>query len=143
LQHIAILNKSWKFLELILSGKKTIESRWYKTKKTPYGQIHSGDTIYFKNSGEPVAAKVEVKKVLEFSNLNPAMVDEILKIYGNAIGIRKEKIPMFRKLFKDKKYCALIFLKDPQGIKPFNIDKKGYGNMAAWMCVNDVDWIRL
>ena len=143
MEHIAILNKSWKFLESILSGEKTIESRWYKTKRAPYSQIGSGETVYFKNSGEPVTAKAKVEKVLEFSNLNPEIVDEILKTYGDAIGICKKDIPKFREQFKDKKYCILMFLKNSEKINSFEIDKKGYGLMSAWMCVDNIRCVEI
>ncbi|MBI1972386.1 ASCH domain-containing protein, partial [Candidatus Woesearchaeota archaeon] len=44
MDHLAILKKKW--LEKILSGEKTIESRWYKQKITPYQKIAKGDTAY-------------------------------------------------------------------------------------------------
>ena len=54
MEHLAILSKHSRLLAKILSREKTIESRWYKFKKTPYKNIAIGDTIYFKESGEPV-----------------------------------------------------------------------------------------
>jgi len=48
----------------------------------------------------------------------------------------------FFELFKDKKYCILIFLKNPVIIKPFKINKKGYGSMSAWICINKIDDIK-
>ena len=57
-------------------------------------------------------------------------------------GIEEKNIPKFFELFKDKKYCMLIFLKNPEKIKPFEINKKGYGNMCSWICIDDIDEIR-
>lgn len=133
---MAIMKKSWGLTEKILTGEKNIESRWYQTKHIPWDKIKALDEVYFKNSGEPVTIKANVEKVLQFSNLTSAKVKEILEQYGKDDGIEKEKIQDFFEIFKDKKYCILIFLKNPEKIKPFEINKKGFGAMAAWITVD-------
>jgi ASC-1-like (ASCH) protein len=142
MDHVAIMKKSWKLTDKILSGQKKIESRWYKSKHAPWNQIKPGETIYFKDSGEPVTIKAEVEKVLQFQSLNPGGIKQILNQYGKAIGLGIKDIPKFFELFKNKKYCLLVFLKNPQQINPFDIDKKGFGNMAAWICVDSVNKIK-
>jgi len=47
------------------------------------------------------------------------------------------------KLFKDKKCCILVFLKNPQKVKPFSINKSGFGSMSSWMAVSNIKNIRL
>ena len=64
MDHLAILAKESKLLGKILSGRKKIESRWSKFKRTPYGNIIKGELIYFKDSGKPVTVKAKVSKVL-------------------------------------------------------------------------------
>ncbi len=142
MEHLAIMRKSWGLTRKILSGEKKIESRWYKSKYAPWDRIISSENVYFKDSGEPVSIKAEVEKVLQFSDLTPDKVKEILEKYGNDDGIDKKKIPEFFELFKNKKYCLLIFLKSPQKIEPFEINKKGFGIMAAWITVDSIDKIR-
>jgi ASC-1-like (ASCH) protein len=143
MNHIAIMKKSWGLLPKIVSGEKKIESRWYKNKSAPWGKIEKGDIVYFKNSGEPISIKAKVGKVLRFESLNPKKVKQILNKYGKDDGIDENKIPNFYKLFKNKKYCLLIFLKSHQKIKPFNISKKGFGMMSAWLCVDDINKIKV
>ena len=58
------------------------------------------------------------------------------------MGIESGKISEFFESFKDKKYCILIFIKNPREIKPFNINKKGFGMMSAWICVDNVDELK-
>lgn len=70
MEHLAIMKKSWKLTEKILSGEKKIESRWYKSKRVPFGRISAGETVYFKDGGEPVTIKAEVEKVLQFSEFD-------------------------------------------------------------------------
>jgi len=118
MEHLAIMKKSWGLTKKILSGEKKIESRWYKSKYPPWNKIKEGELIYFKDSGEPVSIKVEVEKVLQFSNLNSEKVKQILEDYGKDDGITQDKVAEFYELFKNKKYCMLIFLKNPQKYDP-------------------------
>lgn len=142
MEHVAIMRRSWGLTQKILSGQKKIESRWYKVKYPPWGRIKAGETVYFKDSGESVTIKAEVDRVLQFSDLTPEKVKEILYEYGKADGLGIDDIPKFLEMFKDKKYCMLIFLRNPQKVEPFQIDKTGFGAMSAWLTVEDVNKIK-
>lgn len=135
MNHIAILDKKRKLLPKIISGEKTIESRWYQTKRTPWHNIKKDDMIYFKDCGELITVKAKVKDVLFFDNLNKEKVLTILKKYGKAICVETLEYTSY---YDKKKYCILIFLEDVQEIKPFNIDKTGFGNACAWMTIKDI-----
>ena len=141
MEHIAIMRKSWKLLPKILNGEKKIESRWYKSKYPPWGKIKLGEIVYFKDSGDPVSLKAEVEKIMQFSDLDSKKVKEILEKYAKDDGIEQRKEEFFE-MFKDKNYCMLIFLKNPEKIKPFAISKKGFGMMASWICIDDINKIR-
>jgi len=142
MHHLAVMRKSWRLTEKILTGEKRIESRWYKTRYPPFDKIRARDTVYFKDSGEPVTIKATVDGVKQFSNINPKKVKTILAEYGALDGLGIDDIPKFYKMFKSKKYCILVFLKNPVAVRPFNINKKGYGTMASWICLNNIDDIR-
>lgn len=141
MDHVAIMKKSWGLTEKIISGEKTIESRWYMLKRAPWGKIAAGDSIYFKNSGEPVRIRAKVKSVLAFEGINPDKVLWILKKYGSQDGINAKDTQKFFGMFKDKKYCLLIFLKEAKKVKPFQISKKGFGAMSAWITIDNVNKI--
>lgn len=138
MDHIAIMKKSWGLMEKILRGEKVIESRWYQSRRVPWDKIQIGDTVYFKNAGEPVTLHAKVVNVLQFSGLTPKRVREILLQYGDDDGIEKNKIPEYYDRFKNKKYCILIFLSNPQKNIPFEINKAGFGMMSAWITVNNI-----
>ncbi len=142
MEHLAIMKKSWGLTKKILDGRKKIESRWYSVKYRPWDCIKEGETVYFKDSGEPARIKAEVGKVMQFADLTPEKVGEILDEYGKDDGIEQKKIPEFFERFKDKKYCMLIFLKNPTEISPFEIDKTGFGAMSAWITINDISKIK-
>lgn len=137
------MKKSWKLTDKILKKEKKIESRWYKFKHAPWDKIKVGETIYFKDSGESVSAKAEVGKVMQIDGLTPKKVKELLERYGDEAGLEKKSIPDFWERFKDKKYCLLVFLKNPVKIKPFQISKKGFGNMCAWISVDNINKIKI
>lgn len=139
MEHLAILSKNKKFLDKILSGEKTIESRWYKFKKAPFKSIKSGENIYFKESGNPVSMRAKVKDVVFFEDLNPQKIKQLLLKYHKEIGVDLS----YFGYIKDKRYCSLIFLKDIEKIKPFNINKKNYGIMSAWITISNIKGIKL
>ncbi|MFH0961209.1 MAG: hypothetical protein V1820_00830 [archaeon] len=127
------MKKSLGFLPRILSGAKTIESRWYSTRRAPFGKISAGESVYFKNSGEPVTVRAEVSKVIEFEDISPENVRSILSEYGKGIGLSEKEIPFFEKSVSGKKYCVLIFLEAVRPCPPFGVDKTGFGTMSAWI----------
>lgn len=142
MDHLAIMRKSWGLTQKILNGQKKIESRWYSVKYSPWDRIKENESVYFKDSGEPVKIKAEVEKVIQFADLTPYRVKEILEEYGDDDGLEKEKIPEFFERFKNKKYCLLIFLKNPRKIEPFDISKTGFGAMSAWITIDDISKIK-
>ena len=136
------MKKSWGLTDKILDGQKKIESRWYSVKCKPWDNIKKGEIVYFKDSGGPVRIKAVVNKVMQFADLTPKKVKEILDVYGRDDGLTQVKIPEFFERFKNKKYCILIFLKNPQEIKSFEIDKTGFGVMSAWIAIDDIAKIK-
>ena len=149
MDHVAILTKANfkkgdNILGDILSGRKTIESRWYVNKVAPWDKIFQGDTVYFKESGCPVTAKAYVSKVLQYDTLNPEKLAQIINKYGKQIDpdLSKEEFFTWAQSHSDKKYCILIFLCDVTKIPPFGINKKGFGSASAWLVVTDVNKIK-
>ena len=142
--HIAILNKSLQLLPKILSGEKTIESRWYKARVAPWGRIHTGDTVYFKDAGEPITAVSEVEKVMQFEKPTEAELRNLIKTYGGSPGICLRSSPeAMLEWAKDRRYVILIFLKNARQSRPFVIDKTGFGSACAWITVQNINKIKL
>lgn len=141
MDHVAIMKKSWRLIEKIESGEKIIESRWYKCRRDPWNKISKGDTVYFKNSGEPVVLKASASRVLQFDDLDKTKIATILKKYGNNIGAGG--IPHFEESLVDKKYCILIWLSDAMRITPFSINKKGFGAPSAWIVIDNINKIKM
>lgn len=139
MEHLAILSKQSKLLVKILSGEKTIESRWYKSKVAPWGNIKAGETIYFKESSDPVRAKATIAEVMQYY-LPQTNVSDLLEKYAKQICFTAP-MPELIQWCKERKYCILIRLKNVEPIEPFDINKKGFGLMAAWITVDKIEKI--
>ncbi len=144
MDHLAIMNPKWKLIPKILSWQKTIESRRYMMKVAPWNKIQTGDTVYFKDAGKEVAAKAEVKSVMQFDHYSQDQLQNILNNYWGSWWIAfHSPLPEVFERAKPKKYCILIFLKHPKKITPFSIDKTWYGCSSAWISLPSIEKIRL
>lgn len=135
------MKKAWGLTTKILKGEKTIETRWYKNRVTPWNKVKAGETIYFKDSGEPVTVKATVQKVEQYELDNEI---EVVKLYRTlsqkdlgADTISNE----ISDYVKGKRYAIIIYLEKPTKVKPFIISKKGYGVMSAWISVDKISSI--
>ena len=140
MDHVAIMKKSWGLIPKIVSGEKAIESRWYQQKRAPWNKITAGDTIFFKNSGEAVSTSATVERVLQFVIDGTQSIVPIIEKYGKKICLLNPDPAQWNKV---PKYCILVELKNPQKIKPFHINKKGFGSACAWLTIDNINKIRI
>lgn len=132
MDHVAIMKASWHMTEKIAHGEKTIESRWLKHKTSPWKKVSAGDRIFFKNSGRPVSVIASVKRTEYIENANGP---DLITRYGKQLCLTKAP--------SNNPFVVLIFLKDPKRVKPFHINKKGFGAMAAWLTTKNINDIRV
>lgn len=108
-KHLAIMHRP--VLEAILSGSKTIESRFSKHRISPFGQINTGDLVYMKASGGDVIGQFRVKKVYSFEGLNKEDVGQIFSQFGKQINSGDLKIDKdYQKTKADSRFATLIFI---------------------------------
>lgn len=130
------MKKSWNLIPKIISGEKSIESRWYQTKRAPWDKASIGDTVFFKNTGESVIAKATVSEIMQFEIGSISDAVRIIEKYGKDICLVNQNPASWGKL---PKYCILLRLRSPMVLStPFKIDKKGFGMMSAWITVEDI-----
>ena len=122
--HLVILKKQ--YLDLILSGKKTIESRLLKTRQPPLGLINPGDKLFLKQSSGPVLATATVKAVKTFENLTPKKIAELKNLYNDKILGADE----YWQLKSDCKFAIFAWLENIKNIPHVNINKKDW---RAWV----------
>lgn len=104
-KHVAIFTSD--LAEKILTGEKTIESRFSKSKIIPFAQIGAGDIVYIKPSGKDIIGQFEVEKVLFWDGLTAKDVLKIKEEFGQKIAA--DELFWSQKL--DSRYATLIFIR--------------------------------
>lgn len=127
MKHLAILNQP--FLDMILGGEKTIESRWSKNKIPPFEKVAEGDEILLKESGKTVVAKAKVRRVKYF-HLTPIIAEEIREKYGKEIGI--DRMTNWSEV-KNKRYCTLIWLGNIEKVEKITAPKS---HGSGWLILD-------
>jgi hypothetical protein len=69
----------------LISGRKSVESRLGKDRRTPFGRVSPGDTVYLKSTGGPVFGAATVERVDEFEDLTPEDVQHLRAAYEDRI----------------------------------------------------------
>lgn len=128
-KHLAIFKGQG--AEKILSGQKTVESRFSKRKDPPFGLISAGDLVYMKPSGSDIIGQFRVKKVIFFDNLDSTDLSELKEKYG-------EKLAVDHGYWTGKetaKYLSLIFIGDSSRFitSPVKISKK---DLRGWVVLS-------
>lgn len=126
--HLVILKKQ--YLDLILSGTKTIESRLLKTKHPPLGQINPGDKLFLKQSSGPVCATARVKSVKTFENLTPQKISELKNLYNDKV----LGADVYWEMKSDCKFAIFAWLENVEDMPPVYINKKDW---RAWVVLTE------
>ncbi|MEM6505957.1 MAG: hypothetical protein AAF711_10975 [Planctomycetota bacterium] len=127
--HVAILKPG--YIQAILGGTKTIESRLTKTKQPPYGQVKTGERIYLKASGGPFMATALAGHASSFEAESPAVVDKVYQKHGKEI--RGDTT-----YWQSKRDCRYITLVELTQVEPISIGppyKVAY--MKAWYVLDE------
>jgi ASC-1-like (ASCH) protein len=118
--HLVILKRP--YLDLILEGKKTVESRFLKVRKEPLGKVSVGDVLFLKESSGPVCGRATVAAVKFFEDLSPEKIKKIKAQYNHLIGGSEE----YWQGKRECKFGVFVWLKDIQKVKPIWIDKRDW-----------------
>lgn len=128
--HLVILKKP--YLDEIIAGRKTIESRLYKTRHKWLSQVGMGDKLFLKASSGAVMATAAVAEVKIFDNLTARQVAELRQRYNQQIGGDEQ-------YWQEKMIACcgiLVWLKDVQPIAPLFIRKY---DRHAWVVLTRKD----
>jgi len=126
--HLAILTQP--YLDKIIVGKKTIESRFSKMRVPPFYKVQKGDILLLKEAAGPITAIASVSNVRFFGPLKPHDVELVMA--ENSDGLALEEA--FTKAKQDSKYATLINIGEVLPVKPLAIAKS---DRRAWVVLND------
>jgi ASC-1-like (ASCH) protein len=128
--HLAILKKP--YLDAIVQGRKTVESRFYRTRHKWLSQISAGDKLFLKASAGPVMATAIVAAVKGFDNLTPRQIAELKKRYNQHVA----GDDLFWQEKMNSKFGVLVWLKDVRRIAPKMITKADW---RAWVVLTKTE----
>jgi ASC-1-like (ASCH) protein len=126
--HLVILKKL--YLELIVSGRKTIELRLSTGRSRLFGRVQPGDGLFLKVSAGPVCARATVADVKCYETLTPPRIARIKRQYNDRI---MGGDAVWESLM-DRKSGLLVWLRDVRRIEPIRIEKKDW---RAWVVLNE------
>ncbi|WP_019991041.1 hypothetical protein [Rudanella lutea] len=72
------------FLQYILEGKKTVESRFSVNQSAPFGKVQSGDILLLKRSGGPVIGLCHITHVWSYQ-LTPVVFEQVQQTFASAL----------------------------------------------------------
>lgn len=125
-KHLAIMDKPT--IEAILSGIKTIETRFSLHKIAPFGQVGVGDIVYIKPPGREIVGLFKVKKVIFYEGLDLNDLNSLRNLYEKEIAAWEE----YWEKKKDSKFGTLIFISESERFitSPIKIKKS---DQRGWM----------
>lgn len=113
------------FLEYILSGKKTVESRFSMVRFPPYGRVSRGDLVLLKESGGPVVGICEVGAAW-FYRLNAESWKTIRRDFTTAICAED---PEFWRSREQAEFATLMYVSRVKRLPPIvwpKRDRRGW-----------------
>ena len=114
------------YLQFVLDGKKTVESRFSVHRVAPYRQVAANDVILLKRAGGPIVGISQVTSAW-FYKLGPGSFQEIAAQFGKAI------CPVGDDFWIDRQsaeYATLIRLGQVQRTEPVAFPKR---DRRAWV----------
>ena len=132
--HLAILSQGW--IELILTGDKTIESRFSKVRCAPFGKVDAGDVVFLKESGGLVKGAFCVGKVETYENLTARQRHDIFQKYHFKIFAGAQWINTVPEDWWASKHATLIHIAETLEFNTsFSIHKR---DPRAWVVYDHI-----
>lgn len=125
--HLAIFIEP--FLQFVLEGKKTIESRFSMNQCAPFNKVSKGDIVLIKKSGGPIVAVCKVSERWYY-NLNADSWNEI-KSYKDSLCAHD---PNFWRDKKKASYATLMKISHVKEVQPLAIEKK---DRRGWIVISE------
>lgn len=136
--HVAILKPG--YINAILEGHKTVESRLTKTMQPPHGKVETGERLFLKASGGPFMATAVAGKVQSYAALTPTKVQQLRKQFASTVGGTSE----YWHAKRESRYGTFISLTH---VEPITVGPKYKpAHMKAWYVLDDAlspvhDWV--
>lgn len=134
-KHLAIFTRN--AIKAIVSGQKTVETRFSKKKIAPFGMINSGDIVYMKPPGEELAGQFVATKIISIEGLDSKDWEWIKQEFGNKISFGS--VAEMKNYFKEheaSKYVSIIAISKVEQFitSPIKIIKR---DLRGWLVIDN------
>ena len=126
--HLAVFNPP--YLEYILDGRKTVESRFSVVRCAPFEQVVAGDVMLLKTAAGPITGLCVIDRVW-FYSLEPDTWDEIRQTFTDMLCAHD---PDFWKSRERARYASLMRVGRPTRLEPFDCAKR---DRRGWVVMSD------
>lgn len=126
--HAVILKRP--YLDAILAGTKTIESRITRTAQPPYRAVTPGERLFLKVSAGPWMATALAGHIEFHNDLTPAKVDALRDRYRPTVG----GDDAYWAGKRDCRYATFVTL---MGVEPLDVGPPYARSLKAWHVVDD------
>ena len=117
--HLAILRQP--YLDLIMEGTKTIESRFNTRRAAPFGRVAVGDLVLLKETAQPITNYFFVSSVASL-DLGQTSLAQVRAEYGQGIQAQDEEL--FWQERRKSKFATLLGVGERGEVEPLPIVKK-------------------
>lgn len=115
--HLAIFIEP--YLQYVLDGKKSIESRFSVRQTAPYGVVNKGDVVLIKRASGPVVGVCLVANVWDYE-LDPDSLSELQSEFATALCADN---PEFWAMRADATYATLLEIEKVRQVRDIYIQK--------------------
>jgi hypothetical protein len=130
--HLAILREP--YLEWILRGTKTIESRFSVNRVLPFERVLPGDVVLLKRSGGPIVGAFSAGVVFTSERVGRDAKEWLFGFRQWNSGICVDDSFWMDRL--NKRYATLIWIDQLCTLDPITIDSRG-GDRRAWIILRE------
>ncbi|MEB3885519.1 ASCH domain-containing protein [Lyngbya sp. CCY1209] len=116
--HLAIFVEP--YLQFVLEGKKTVESRFSTRRFAPYNKVQKGDVVLLKRSSGPILGICQISYVW-FYELDPQSWHTIRQEFSQALCAQD---PEFWKAREAASYATLMRVNNVKAIEPIKFTKR-------------------
>lgn len=116
--HLSVFNPP--YLDYILEGRKTVESRFSVVRCAPYGRVDEGDLLLLKQSSGPIVGVCMVDRVWSYE-LEPSTFDEIRDTFAKMLCAED---PKFWDTRQRAQYATLMRISHATAIDPVHCEKR-------------------
>lgn len=140
MDHIVYLDRPARALEAMRRGDKTMVGRAAMGRRSPYGKVKIGDTLYFTvNDGKQIIyGRGRVIKVYDSPKLTREESADLLQKHRKALWLSEQQFLRMA----GKRYLVLVTVDGFEELPTFRFTRRLFTTQDDWLMIDDVSKAR-